>query len=97
MKRVIIILAHAALASSVLTFAAEARSEVTESGDRFRANGRSIRIGESADRRRPDPGMRFDRNGGLSRPGYHVSDRYDRHCYFPAEWPKLPPWPPFCN
>ncbi|SRR6266404_1250705 len=18
-------------------------------------------------------------------------------CYFPDEWPKLPPWPPFCN
>ena len=22
---------------------------------------------------------------------------YSPHCYFPEEWPKLPPWPPFCN
>ena len=26
-----------------------------------------------------------------------VQSSHQPSCYFPDEWPKLPPWPPFCN
>jgi hypothetical protein len=33
----------------------------------------------------------------VRRLGYGVHDGRSSGCYFPEEWPKLPPWPPFCN
>lgn len=36
----------------------------------------------------------FESNGSGVRP---TSDSAGRRCYFPTEWPELPPWPPFCN
>lgn len=39
-------------------------------------------------------GARFASNGSGVRA---TSESAGRRCYFPTEWPKLPPWPPFCN
>jgi hypothetical protein len=30
-------------------------------------------------------------------PGYGVHNSYGPNCYFPKEFPKYPPWPPFCS
>jgi hypothetical protein len=37
---------------------------------------------------------RVNRDRSTSQSGY---GHYNSRCYFPEEWPKLPPWPPFCN
>ncbi|OAF14893.1 hypothetical protein AYJ54_40665 [Bradyrhizobium centrolobii] len=86
------ILAGVVLASSVLTCAAEARGKATDGDRSWNGDGR---IDGSNDTYRRGPDLRWRR-------GYHdmANRTYDsdgRHCYFPAEWPKPPPWPPFCN
>ena len=30
-------------------------------------------------------------------PGYRVHNSHGPNCYFPEEFPKYPPWPPFCS
>jgi hypothetical protein len=97
MKRFTTILAGIVLTSNVLTCAAAARSKVTDSGDRLWRDGGSIDLDDSRDRQRPALRSPLDRYDGVSQAMDRVNERRNRHCYFPAEWPKLPPWPPFCN
>jgi hypothetical protein len=81
-------LAGAVFASNLLSFAAEARDQVVNDGDRGSGGG-YIGAGSLGDKR--GSSLRYR---STSQSGY----RHDKpHCYFPQEWPKLPPWPPFCN
>jgi hypothetical protein len=96
MKRFMVMsVGGALLASNVLTSAADARSQVVDNGDRSGSGGGHISVGGFTDRR--GSGHRYLHNYyfGASQPGYYI--RYNPHCHFPEEWPKLPPWPPFCN
>ena len=98
MKRFMMMLVGGAvLALNVPTSAAEARSQVVDKGDRSGSDASHISIGGVTDRR--DSGHRYRPNDyfGTSQPGYGIYIRYNSQCYFPEEWPKLPPWPPFCN
>jgi hypothetical protein len=83
------ILVGAVFASNLLTFAAEARGQVVNNGDRLRSGGGYIGVGGRSDKR--GSGLLYR---SMSRSGY---GHYNPRCYFPGEWPKLPPWPPFCN
>ena len=98
MRRFIVALVGAVLASNVLASAAEARSQVADNDARFGSCGRQyINVGGRNDRRGSGLRYRPIYYFGTSQPGYGVYDRYNPHCHFPEEWPKLPPWPPFCN
>ena len=82
-------LVGAVFASNLLPFAAEARGQFVNNGDRFGAGGRYISAGGRSEKR--ESSLRYR---STSQPKY---GHYNPHCYFPQEWPKLPPWPPFCN
>jgi hypothetical protein len=82
-------LVGAVFASNLLTFAAEARSQVVNNGDRFGSGAGYIGVGGGSDKRASS--LRYR---STSQSGY---GHYNSRCYFPEEWPKLPPWPPFCN
>jgi hypothetical protein len=98
MRRFIVALAGAALASNVLASTAETRSQVVDNDDGFGSGGRQhISVGGRNDRRGSGLRYRPTHYFGTSGPGYGVYDRYNPHCRFPQEWPKKPPWPPFCN
>jgi len=89
MRGYTMVLVGAVFASGLLTFAAQARGQVVSNGDRFGAGGRYISVGGRSDER-----VSSLRYRSRSQSGY---GHYSPHCYFPEEWPKLPPWPPFCN
>jgi hypothetical protein len=89
MRRYSMILVGAVFASNLLTFAAEARGQVVNNGDRLGSGGGYIGVGGRSDKRASSLFYR-----SMSRSGY---GHYHPRCYFPEEWPKLPPWPPFCN
>ena len=89
MRGYTMMLVGAVFASSLLTFAAEAPGQVASDGDRFGAAGGYIGVGGRSDKRDSSPRYR-----STSQSGYR---HYSSHCYFPEEWPKLPPWPPFCD
>jgi hypothetical protein len=82
-------LVGAVFASSLLTFAAEARCHVVKNGDRFVSGAGYSGVGGRSDKRASS--LRYR---STSQSGY---GHYNSRCYFPEEWPKLPPWPPFCN
>jgi hypothetical protein len=82
-------LVGAAFASNLLTFAAEARGQVVNNGDRVGTGGGYIDVGDRSDKR--GSSLRYR---SASQSGY---GHYKPRCYFPQEWPKRPPWPPFCN
>jgi hypothetical protein len=82
-------LVGAVFASNLLSFAADARGQVVNDCDRVGSGGGYIVAG-----------IRGDEKGSSlqycsrSQSGY----RHDKpRRYFPQEWPKLPPWPPFYN
>ena len=82
-------LVGAVFASNLLSFAVEARGQIVNDGDRFGVGG-----GYTGAEGRSDKRGSSLRYRSTSRSGY----RHDKpRCYFPQEWPKLPPWPPFCN
>jgi CubicO group peptidase (beta-lactamase class C family) len=89
MRGYIMMLMGAVFASNLLTFADEARGQVVNIGDRFRSGGEYIGVGGRSDKR--GSSLRY-RSASQSAYGH-----YSPRCYFPEEWPKLPPWPPFCN
>jgi hypothetical protein len=92
MRGYITMLVGAVFASNLLTFAAEARSQVVNNGDRFGSGAGYIGVGGRSDKRASS--LRYLRYRSTSQSGY---GHYNSRCYFPEEWPKLPPWPPFCN
>jgi hypothetical protein len=92
MRGYITMLVGAVFASNLLTFAAEARSQVVNNGDRFGSGAGYIGVGGRSDKRASS--LRYLRYRSTSQSGY---GHYKSRCYFPEEWPKLPPWPPFCN
>jgi hypothetical protein len=50
--------------------------------------------------RRPGSQIRFGGHPGTRyqlAPGYGVRSSYQQSCFVPDEFPKAPPWPPFCN
>jgi hypothetical protein len=92
MRRFIVALVGAALASNGLASAAETRSQVVDNDDGFGSGGRQhISVGGRNDRRGSGLRYRPTQYFSTSGPGYNP------HCRFPQEWPKMPPWPPFCN
>jgi hypothetical protein len=89
MRRYTMMLVGAVFASNLLSFAAEARGQVVNDGDRFGSGGGYIGAGSRSDKR--GSSLRYH---STSQSGYRPNKP---RCYFPQEWPKLPPWPPFCN
>jgi hypothetical protein len=89
MRRYIMMFVGAVFASNPLAFAAEARGQIVNNGDRLRSGGGYIGVVD-----RGDKWGSSRRYRSTSQSGY---DHYKPRCYFPEEWPKLPPWPPFCN
>ena len=76
-------LVGAVFASNLLSFAADARGQVVNDGDRVGSGGGYIVAGVRGDKRGSSLQYR-----SRSQSGY----RHDKpRCYFPQEWPKLPP------
>jgi hypothetical protein len=97
MKKLMMILMGAVLASNVVTAAAKTRSQVVDNGDRFGSDDRHTSVGSGTSRRGSGLRYRSTFYFGTSQAGYSAYNRHNARCRFPAEWPKLPPWPPFCN
>ena len=94
MKRVITILATAALTSTLPASAADARH-----GSRgFGGGGHMGSFGGGVQMRR---GFGGSRGNGSENAVRGFGPRYDYghgpSCYYPREAPKAPPWPPFCS
>jgi hypothetical protein len=74
---------------SLATIGTEARGQVVNNGDRFKSSGGYGSVGGRSEKK------------GSSLRSHDASQRayghYEPHCYFPEEWPKLPPWPPSAN
>jgi hypothetical protein len=88
MRRLMTMLAAVTLALGVLTATAEANGSRRMGGLRSQ-----IRFG---DYRPYSSILDLDIQHRVP-PRYGVQGSRQPSCYFPDEWPKLPPWPPFCN
>jgi hypothetical protein len=116
MRRMMMILATALLASSLLTAAAEARA--SGSVGHMGSVGAAGQIGgfggahlgsidriEGLGRVHVDGMAGGDRGLGFAhhamhrgfRAGSGIDESYAPNCYYPAELPKYPPWPPYCS
>jgi hypothetical protein len=96
MRRFLMVAECASLASNIPMSAVGARSQGVDNSERFRSGSSHPSIGGRTDRR--GAALRYPIHYlSASRPGYRADDGRNRHCYFPQEWPKMPPWPPFCD
>jgi hypothetical protein len=97
MRRFTIIMACGLLAANVLTFATAAqgqalsKADATSLGDEYDHYDRNSDRAGSTIRNRPI------RSTSLPHSRHGFYDSNGRYCYFPAEWPEIPPWPPFCS
>lgn len=101
MRRAITILATALLATSLLTVAADARGGGGGHGGGF-GGGHMGGFGGAAHfggGHLGSPAMGGIHDHAMRRfgPRYGLYGGYGANCYYPAEAPKLPPWPPFCS
>jgi hypothetical protein len=95
MKRLSMMVIGFMLASNVLMAATEAFGRVADGGDRFGSNGIDD-DGLAGQSGRGRYGPTYD-DFGAPQPRYGIRDGRKPRCWFPEEWPKLPPWPPYCD
>src|SRR5262245_11313370 len=90
-------LLSAGLIAAALLAATEVRSETLAEIDRSRSGGEYRGVRSSTELTGSVLPNRSDRYIDASKPRDGFYGRSIRHCYFPAEWLKMPPWPPFCD
>lgn len=91
MRRLMTILATATLVLGMLTAVAEAHG-----GGSMGGLGTS-QIGFGGHAGPYSLVLHHDTRRQLPPPGYSVHNSHEPNCYVPDEFPKYPPWPPFCS